>query len=207
MLLKRLDEIFEPDPRSTSFVKLDATEQHSKTIDDHHEQVAAIRMTGRVPKEIRAAYLPFVPNPNTLRPTLTSVNAWRNHCQESETWAHTERPGSTCPRLLCTFLRSVRALPMPFSAILGIKSYLNLRNRSHSNALHLRRHCAGSGSLALAPAHRGAGRIPEREAAYSILKHHHVHLHQAELYLPRFFHKGNQIVHVNPLLRRDCLFI
>ena len=31
---------------------------------------------------------------------------------------------------------------MPFSAILGIASYLKLRDRSHSNALHLRRHQA-----------------------------------------------------------------
>ena len=32
MPLKRPDEIFEPDPRSTSFVKLDAAGHHSKTI-------------------------------------------------------------------------------------------------------------------------------------------------------------------------------
>ena len=56
MPLKRPDEIFEPDPRSTSFVKLDATGQHSKTIGDHHKQIAAVRMAGRVPEEIRAEF-------------------------------------------------------------------------------------------------------------------------------------------------------
>lgn len=56
MPLKQPDEIFDPDPRSTSFVKLDAVGQHSKTIGDHHRQIAAIRMTDRVPEEIRAEF-------------------------------------------------------------------------------------------------------------------------------------------------------
>lgn len=56
MPLKQPDEIFDPDPRSTSFVKLDAVGQHSKTIGDHHRQIAAVRMTDRVPEEIRAEF-------------------------------------------------------------------------------------------------------------------------------------------------------
>ena len=56
MPLKQPDEIFEPDPRSTSFTKLDATGQHSKTIGDHHKQIAAVRMAARVPEEIRAQF-------------------------------------------------------------------------------------------------------------------------------------------------------
>ena len=56
MPLKRLDEMFEPDPRSTSFVKLDATGQHSKTIGDHYKQIATVRMADRVPEEIRAEF-------------------------------------------------------------------------------------------------------------------------------------------------------
>ena len=46
--------------------------------------------------------------------------------------------------------------------------------------------------ICIGAARRESSRIPEREAADSILKHHHVHLHQAGLYLPRFFRKGNQ---------------
>ena len=57
---------------------------------------------------------------------------------------------------------------------------------------------AGSTSFALAPARPAAARIPEREAANSILKHHNVHLRQTDLCLPCFFRKGNQVVHVNP---------
>ena len=56
MPLKQPDEIFEPDPRSTSFARLDATGQRSKTIGDHHEQIAAVRMVDRVPEEIRAEF-------------------------------------------------------------------------------------------------------------------------------------------------------
>ncbi|MCY3755534.1 MAG: hypothetical protein OXG99_15780, partial [Alphaproteobacteria bacterium] len=52
----------------------------------------------------------------------------------------------------------------------------------------------------------GASRFPEREAADSVLKHHHVHPHQAGLYLPRFFRKGNQILHVNPFPGKARLF-
>lgn len=53
---------------------------------------------------------------------------------------------------------------------------------------------------------RGSGRIPEREAADSIMKHHRVHLPQVELYLLRFFREGNQVTHVNPPLGRECRF-
>ena len=56
MPLKQPDEMFEPDPRSTSFAKLDATGQHSKTIVDHHKQIATVRMANGVPEEIRAEF-------------------------------------------------------------------------------------------------------------------------------------------------------
>ena len=54
--LKQLNRIFEPDPRSSSFVRLDAAGQHSKTIGDHYKDIAAIRMTDRVPEEIRGEF-------------------------------------------------------------------------------------------------------------------------------------------------------
>ena len=56
MPLKQPDEIFEPDPRSTLLARLDATEQHSKAIGDHHEQIAAVRMTDWVPEELQAEF-------------------------------------------------------------------------------------------------------------------------------------------------------
>ena len=54
--LKQLHEIFESDPRSRSFVRLDAAGQHPKTIGDHYKDIAAIRMTDRVPKKIRGEF-------------------------------------------------------------------------------------------------------------------------------------------------------
>ena len=51
--LKQPHEMFSPDPRSTSFARLDATGPHSKTIEEHHRDVAAIRLSERVPAAIR----------------------------------------------------------------------------------------------------------------------------------------------------------
>ena len=54
--LKQLHEIFEPDPRSRSFARLDSTGQHSRTVGDHHKDIASVRMIDRVPEEIRAEF-------------------------------------------------------------------------------------------------------------------------------------------------------
>ena len=51
--LKQPHEVFDPDPRSTSFARLDAAGPHSKTIEEHYRDVAAIRLSGRVPAAIR----------------------------------------------------------------------------------------------------------------------------------------------------------
>lgn len=51
--LKQLNEIFDPDPRSTSFVRYDATGRHPKAIEDHHKDIAAIRLSEGVPAAIR----------------------------------------------------------------------------------------------------------------------------------------------------------
>lgn len=54
--LKELNEIFQPDPRSTAFVKLDAAGEHPRTIEDHREDIAAIKMSDRVPASIRGEF-------------------------------------------------------------------------------------------------------------------------------------------------------
>ena len=51
--LKQLQEIFEPDPRSTSFVRYDAIGRHPKSVEDHYKDIAAIRLSEGVPPAIR----------------------------------------------------------------------------------------------------------------------------------------------------------
>lgn len=51
--LKQLNEIFDADPRSASFVRFDAIGRHPKTIEDHYEDIAAIRLSEGVPPAIR----------------------------------------------------------------------------------------------------------------------------------------------------------
>ncbi|MDE0172731.1 MAG: hypothetical protein OYH76_22685 [Defluviicoccus sp.] len=51
--LKQPHEMFDPDPRNTSFARLDATGPHSKTVEEHYRDVAAIRLSARVPAAIR----------------------------------------------------------------------------------------------------------------------------------------------------------
>ena len=51
--LKRLNEIFEPDDRSRSFARYDAVGRHSKTLEDHHADISAIRLSDDVPEAIR----------------------------------------------------------------------------------------------------------------------------------------------------------
>lgn len=50
--LKQPHEMFDPDPRSTSFARPDATGPHLKTIQEHYRDVAAIRLSEQVPEEI-----------------------------------------------------------------------------------------------------------------------------------------------------------
>ena len=54
--LKDLHEIFEPDPRSEAFVRLGATGQRRKTVQDHHRDIDAVRMSDRVPETIRGEF-------------------------------------------------------------------------------------------------------------------------------------------------------
>ena len=51
--LIQLHEIFDPDPRSTSFVRYDAIGRRPKTIEDHYKDVAAIQLSKGVPPAIR----------------------------------------------------------------------------------------------------------------------------------------------------------
>jgi len=50
--LKRPDEIFEPDQRSKSFVRIGATGQRAKTFDDHYADICAIRLSDEAPEKI-----------------------------------------------------------------------------------------------------------------------------------------------------------
>lgn len=54
--LKQPSEIFNPDPRSTSFARLDATGQHPISLDDHHEKIAAVRISDGAPEGIRGEF-------------------------------------------------------------------------------------------------------------------------------------------------------
>ena len=56
MPLKALEDIFQPDPRSAAFVKLDAAGECSNTIDGHRMNVAAIEMSDQVPESIRQEF-------------------------------------------------------------------------------------------------------------------------------------------------------
>ena len=47
---------FDPDPRSTGFVRHDATGYHSKTIEDHYKDIAAIQLSEEVPAAIRGGF-------------------------------------------------------------------------------------------------------------------------------------------------------
>ncbi len=51
--LKQLNEMFDPDARSTSFVRHDATEGHPKTLKHHRADIAAIQLSEAVPEGIR----------------------------------------------------------------------------------------------------------------------------------------------------------
>jgi hypothetical protein len=53
--LKPLDSIFEPDPLSRIWARIDmsAGEIHPKTLSDHYADVAALRLPANVPEEIR----------------------------------------------------------------------------------------------------------------------------------------------------------
>lgn len=52
--LKQLHELCKPDPRSRGFARIDKTgRRHEKTISDHQEDIASIRMTDNVPDDIR----------------------------------------------------------------------------------------------------------------------------------------------------------
>ena len=51
--LKQPHEMFDPDPRSDSFARPDATGPHLKTIEEHYRDVAAIQLSEQVPEEIR----------------------------------------------------------------------------------------------------------------------------------------------------------
>ena len=53
MPLKQLNEMFEPDKRSTSFARFDAAGRHAKTIDDHFADIAALQLSESVPEGIR----------------------------------------------------------------------------------------------------------------------------------------------------------
>lgn len=54
--LKQPSEIFDPDPRSTSFVRIDATGEHPVTLDDHHGKIAAVQISDAVPEDIRGEF-------------------------------------------------------------------------------------------------------------------------------------------------------
>ena len=51
--LKQLNEIFDPDRRSTSFVRHDAARRHPKTLEHHHADILAIQVSEGVPESIR----------------------------------------------------------------------------------------------------------------------------------------------------------
>lgn len=51
--LKQLNEIFEPDLRSTMLSRLDATGHRPKTIDEHYADISAVRLGEGVPEVIR----------------------------------------------------------------------------------------------------------------------------------------------------------
>ena len=51
--LKQLNEIFEPDLRSTMLSRLDATVHRPKTIDEHYADISAVRLGEGVPEVIR----------------------------------------------------------------------------------------------------------------------------------------------------------
>ena len=51
--LKDLNKLFEVDPRSDSYAILDSDVMRRKTIEDHYQDINAINLTNRVPKEIR----------------------------------------------------------------------------------------------------------------------------------------------------------
>ena len=51
--LKQLNEIFDPDIRSTSFVRHDAVGDHRKTLEHHYADILAIQLSDGVPERIR----------------------------------------------------------------------------------------------------------------------------------------------------------
>ncbi|MCY4496186.1 MAG: hypothetical protein OXC14_02790 [Rhodospirillaceae bacterium] len=51
--LKELNEMFEPDARSTGFGRYDAAGRHTKTIQDHYTDIRAIELSDGVPETIR----------------------------------------------------------------------------------------------------------------------------------------------------------
>lgn len=50
---KQLDEIFDPDVRSTWFVRRDAAGTHPKTLENHHADIAAIQLSDAILERIR----------------------------------------------------------------------------------------------------------------------------------------------------------
>ena len=127
--------------------------------------------------------LGHLPLPKT-RSTTNQRLCWNVGCPHTALWQNSRPSNSRCARC---------ALWRPLAGVNNLRPPVMRR--------------AESGSFALASARREAGRVPEREAADSILKYCHAHMHQAGIYLPRFFRKGNQVVHINPLPGRgDCLF-